>query len=166
MRKSQISNFKSQILGFTLIELLVVISIIGILATLVTANLNAARSRARDAQRKSDLRNTATALRLYFNDYGVYPQNGGTQNIYDMLGCGANGTAACSSNSPWTAGSGPTTYMNTFPKDPLSSQYYRYIYLGTDTYVLQACLENKSDTSGVSADPSWCPSTWMFQVQP
>lgn len=152
--------------GFTLIELLVVISIIGILATLVTANLNAARSRARDAQRKSDLRNTATALRLYFNDYGSYPKNGGTYNISDVLGCGTNGASACGSSLPWSAGSGPTTYMSSFPKDPLPSQYYKYIYVGTDSYTLQACLENKSDANGLVATVDWCPSAWMFQIQP
>ena len=59
--------------GFTLVELLVVISLIGILSTLVIANLNSARERARDAQRKSDLRNIQTALRLYYNDNAGYP---------------------------------------------------------------------------------------------
>jgi len=149
--------------GFTLIELLVVISIIGILATLITANLNAARSRARDAERKSDMRNTATALRLYFNDYGNYPKNGGTFNI---LGCGGLGTAACAGGVIWAAGAGPTTYMSILPKDPLSSQSYRYTYVNSDTYVLQACLENKSDTNGIVTDTGWCPSGWMFQIQP
>ena len=69
--------------GFTLIELLVVISLIGVLTTLVLANLNAARERGRDAQRKADLRNIQTALRLFYNDQGGFP----TSNNGQILGC-------------------------------------------------------------------------------
>jgi len=70
--------------AFTLIELLVVMALIGTLATLLLANFNAARERARDAQRKSDLRNIQTALRLYYNDYGIFPDNSGTQHSYRL----------------------------------------------------------------------------------
>lgn len=58
--------------GFTLIELLVVIAIIGILATIVLAAVNSATSRARDAQRKSDLHQASIALELYFAAHGTY----------------------------------------------------------------------------------------------
>ena len=65
----KISNLKSQISnsGFTLIELLVVISIIGILSTLLMANVGGVRERARDAQRKSDINQIQKALELYKN---------------------------------------------------------------------------------------------------
>jgi len=138
-----------------LIELLVVISIIGILTTLVAANLNSARGRARDAQRKSDLKNISTALRLYYNDKSRYP-------IAASLPWG----------SQWS--SGTTVYMSTLPNDPLPDQTYKY-QLGTDTdpsdtdnFRLSACLENKSDTSGKSITISgWtCDSGWVFQTKP
>lgn len=146
--------------GFTLIELLVVISIIGILATLVSANLNSARSRARDAQRKSDMRSVQTALRLYYNDFGSYPGSNSGGNI---LGCGS-GSGFCVWGSAWTAGA--TTYMPVLPKEPLTSQSYKYeVGADTDNYTLLTCLENKSDASGVAtADTTWCPSGWMFQL--
>lgn len=157
--------------GFTLIELLVVISIIGILTTLVAANLNSARSRARDAERKSDIRNMATALRLYFNDWNQYPPN--TCGGGGICGCGSGGTtqptSLCAWGTPWTNGS-VATYMSKLPVDPLSAQTYFYKRDPTypDKYTLSACLENKSDTSGVAGTVanSSCPGGWVFVIQP
>lgn len=152
--------------GFTLIEMLVVISIIGILATLVAANLNSARSRARDAQRKSDIKNISTALRIYYNDKGSYPANDGSNQ---MIACDP-GTTSCVWGTEWNIGT--TVYMQTLPKDPLSSaQNYRYTMgsvidpSDTDSYILQACLENGSDTNGVPSG-NLCTSGTMFQIKP
>ncbi|PIU36636.1 prepilin-type cleavage/methylation domain-containing protein, partial [Candidatus Roizmanbacteria bacterium CG07_land_8_20_14_0_80_34_15] len=54
--------------GFTLIELLVVIAIIGSLSALFLPNFMAARERARDTQRKSDLRQIQKALEMHKQD--------------------------------------------------------------------------------------------------
>ena len=131
--------------GFTLIELLVVVSLIGILATLVIANMNSARERARDATRKSDLRNIQTALRLYYNDNGGYPA-----------------TAAMGVwGDPWTP------YMNILPADPLSSQSYSYTSVaGSDDYTLYACLENASDDKCVDVVVGVCTSLCKYEVKP
>lgn len=59
--------------GFTLIELLVVVAIIGVLATVVLSSLSAARSRARDAKRISELRQLQTTLEIYHLDHDAYP---------------------------------------------------------------------------------------------
>jgi prepilin-type N-terminal cleavage/methylation domain-containing protein len=59
--------------AFTLVELLVVIAIIGILATLAVVALQQARSRARDSKRVADVKQTQTALELFFNEQGRYP---------------------------------------------------------------------------------------------
>ncbi len=134
--------------GFTLIELLVVVALIGILSTLVLANLNSARERSRDAQRKADLRSIQTALRLYYNDAGSFPIT----------------SAFPTGGSTWTVGG--TTYMSIFPKDPLSSQTYRYVYVDDDNYTLDACLENKSDDKCVT-DADFCPdSSCRYTVKP
>lgn len=60
--------------GFTLIELLVVVSLIAILAGVVYVNFNDSQKMARDVQRQSDLRDLQTAIELYKNKYGRYPE--------------------------------------------------------------------------------------------
>ncbi|OGL85497.1 hypothetical protein A3J03_05485 [Candidatus Uhrbacteria bacterium RIFCSPLOWO2_02_FULL_46_25] len=63
--------------GFTLIELLIVIAIIGILSTLAVVSLGNARARARDAKRIADLKQIQTALNLFYDQTGKYPQSPG-----------------------------------------------------------------------------------------
>ena len=119
-------NKKYPFFGFTLIELLVVVSIIGILATLLVANYSATRQRARDAQRKADLRNIQTALRMYYNDNNSYP------------------FSCCNWGGPFQSGN--VVYANPVPKDPSPNRRYSYVFdSGTGEYTLQACLENKAD---------------------
>ncbi|HEY0964540.1 MAG TPA: type II secretion system protein [Candidatus Paceibacterota bacterium] len=60
-------------LGFTLIEVMVVIAIVAILASIVGVNVNDAGKRSRDADRQSDLRMLQSAIELYKNKYGRYP---------------------------------------------------------------------------------------------
>jgi len=150
---------KIQNKGFTLVELLVVVSLIGVLATLVLANLNSGRQRVRDAQRKSDVRNIQTALRLYYNDNAGYPGSSSGK----IVGC--DGT--CEWGAMWQ--NDDITYMNVLPGDPLTTQSYRYTSsgAGSETYTLEACFENKSDDKGVvTSDTTWCPSGWEYTVSP
>ena len=74
-------NNKLEKRGFTLIELLVVIAIIGIISSVVLASLSAARTKSQDAKRLSDMHQMQTALELYYNSFGRYPDS-------DFAGCG------------------------------------------------------------------------------
>ncbi len=65
-------------LGFTLIEILVVVSIIGILAALLLANMVGIRERAADTRVKNNAAQLKNALRLYYNDNQTYPASSGT----------------------------------------------------------------------------------------
>lgn len=119
--------------GFTLIELLVVIAIIGSLSALLLPNFMATRERARDNQRKSDLRQIQKAFELYKQDQtdSSFPLT-----LPDSGVCWSSGLG-CSGN----------VYMNKFPTDPLGTDY-AYVYTDSLNYQVVACLENIADNDG------------------
>lgn len=60
--------------GFTLIELLVVITITGILATVVLASLNSARTKAHDTAIKAEMDELRSIASMYHLEYGRYSE--------------------------------------------------------------------------------------------
>lgn len=90
--------------GFTLIELLIVVLVIGALSGILlgVVNTTGVRAKARDAQRKADLKRIQTALELYFADNRAYPDHGSSWVLAQSIA----GTPAF------------TGYMDTIPQDP------------------------------------------------
>lgn len=124
--------------GFTLIELLVVIAIIAVLSALLMVNFVGIRQRARDATRKSDLRQIQSALELYRADQNGYPAV--------LPACG----------TALSAGSPTINYLPKTPCDPLlSSAYLTCFNQANAVYALRACLENTSDSQ---VDPANAPT--------
>ena len=164
--KDYFLNHKSS-RGFTLIELLIVVAIIGILATLLMTNFIGVRQRARDAQRKSDLRQIQSALELYRSDNGGYPTTNGEYRLPNSVG-----VSACPSAGSFTYSN--TTYMKKVPCDSLGTSYYNngnYYYDSSDgvNYTLAACLENTNDgdtndTSNAPTGSSGCPNGYKYFV--
>ena len=149
--------------GFTLIELLIVIVIIGILATIFFANYLGVRQRARDSQRKSNLRQIQAALELYRYGQGTYPVPG-TYGLYP---------ANCPTSGPLVGGT--ETYMKNIPCDSKGISYYNsgnyYYTSGGTSYTLCACLENIYDSQGAAnsacstgVSPA-CSSDEFFSLQ-
>lgn len=105
-------------------------AIIGILSAMVMVNLQDARERARDAQRKADLKQIQNALELYKNDQNPqeYPQT-----------------------DAWQTALQSGEYMKKIPKDPTHAQvsaWPEYVYdrsMEPLKYTIVACLENTAD---------------------
>lgn len=92
--------------GFTLMELLVVLAILSTLtlASIITLNPFTQLSKAQNAQMQQDLQQVKSALDLYYNDHGCYPEQGSFIFGGELK-------------------SGDTVYMKKIPKSPISTQY-------------------------------------------
>lgn len=129
--------------GFTLIELLVTISIIGALSALLVTNFIAARARASDSKKKSELQSLKSALRLYYNDNQNYPAGSGLINP---------GTGNLLPGESFTVGS--STYMKALP-----ASYWYYSSAPYDSFVLYAKLSNLSDDDIQNSFTKCCSPT-------
>ena len=140
MNKQISKSTNKQISAFTLVELLVVMSIIGVLAAIGLTSFTTAQMRGRDVQRKSDLKQTANALELYYADYGSYP---------DSITFGTQFT------------DGKTIYFKTLPIDPNSDRTYTYRIVPASSnqkFQLFARLENSQDQDCIDANCALNPN--------
>lgn len=116
--------------GFSLIELLVVIGIIAVLTALSVFNFNQARMRARDVQRKNDVKAFQEAMELYRLDNSQFPADEA-----DLV---------------------PTYLKSTLtdPKEALTNGSwadYAYTQTSATTYTFSVCLESTSDPLATGA---------------
>lgn len=138
------TNYSS---GMSKSEVLMVSTILGFIFLLGFFNLQISERRARDVQRKNDLKHVAAALNSYLYDFGAYPASVDGR----IFACGTpEHVRVC----VWAADgitdlSDPDypPYINPLPQDPLAStKDYTYIYLSnTRNFQLFASLENSSE---------------------
>ncbi len=134
--------------GFTLIELLVVIAIIGLLSSIVLAQLGTARQKARDAKRVADMQGIMSALELYYSDHSSSYPTTPTGNLLSNLA------------------SALTSYVGggSLPVDPLNTGSYVYKYCSSNvniSYVLAVVLEkNATQCSVSSTGVDTCGGLW------
>ncbi len=133
---------KTAVRGFTLIELLVVIAIIGVLSSVILANINVAREKADDARRLADAHTLVGALQMYYDDHGVYPPDPGPWTPGNVINnyvdqCGGDGH-----NDDCVANFGNELvpqYLTKIPRDPVyagTPNDYQYCSQDPQTYAL------------------------------
>jgi len=144
--------------AFTLIELIVVIAIIGVLTAFAVPNFMAARERARDIQRKNDLKQLQNAVEMYKLDNGEYPPS----DLFTKMKVAANTCWYADDTIPGLDFSSicpldKVIYMKKVVRDPnrsVAADNKSYFYSTNDVfkYTLCACLENKGDSDGTVGD--------------
>lgn len=148
--------------GFTLLELLVVIAIIGVLSSVVIVSLSNAKAKARDAKRIQDLSQIKTALDLYYNNNGYYPQTG--------CGWDCNDYRYGYSSASWNIlAADLAPYLSILPVDPINSSCppwqdgcYSYTYgnVGRNAYNAQYDLTAQLEST---SNPLRCSiMQWVF----
>lgn len=114
--------------GFTLVEIVIAVALIAIFVTLPSLTYANYLKKGRDTKRKADLNSVQSALEMYRNNNGVYPED-----LEELLG--------------------PPAYIQNIPEDPkkgqpvpgAEGQIYDYVYESADgsSYLLYAILENE-----------------------
>lgn len=128
--------------GFTLIELLVVIAILGSLSAMVLLNFNSQTDKARDVERKSDLKQYQAALEAYANrNNGLYPIQSASGVAVHTL-CGTLGLSGCPQDPQ--AGAGHQNYL--YRSDASGTRYvlWAIMKIGTPTSAFVVCSNGQT----------------------
>jgi type II secretion system protein G len=122
--------------GFTLIELMIIISILGVLAALISGNFITSLKKGRDARRKADLEQIQRALEMFYEDKKRYP------NSFTITP--SSNFSLCESGFALSCQPSEKIYMQKVPSDPVPGNYY--VYTSNDqSYQIYSCLENRLD---------------------
>lgn len=124
--------------GFTLPELLVSMSIIGVLATTSMVGMSSVRVKARDLKRVSDMGQLHTALELYNQAHGGYPNDGAPGLEGTPIG---NSAFNILSDAGWGSKIVGTVFMEGVPENPQPFGL-RYVYRSLNSDGSDCVTEN------------------------
>ncbi len=143
------NNFKFRNKGFTLIELLVVIAIIGILAAIVLASLNSARSKGGDAAVRSNLANIRGQAALYYDTNTTFGTN---------VACGytASGSTVGVCTGLFATGSTTAAAGLKAAAAAAGSTAYGFTNAAGDAWAIGAILKTKNIVSSTSGVDYYC----------
>lgn len=132
--------------GFTMIELIIVFALIALLSSyMLGMSFIGAKKRARDSERKTQIKQLSVALEQYVNDHGSYPASSADGEI---MGCDSNGDDVYDELCDWGGifgASGGVIYMAQLPKDKLSSNRRFFYQSNSIGWQLFARLEDDRD---------------------
>jgi prepilin-type N-terminal cleavage/methylation domain-containing protein len=112
--------------GFSLVELLIVIAIIGIITTVVLANVARAKANSRDGKRITDISQLQLALALYLDKNEQYPIGNSIATLSALIA--------------------PDKFVDKIATDPINDSLHKYGYTSDGfSYCLGASLENTAD---------------------
>lgn len=104
--------------GMTLIEIMVVVTILGIIATLVTVNVIGRLDQAKVSAAKTQIKNLETALDEFRRDNGFYPQT--EQGLKALIEKPSTGRV------PTSYPKGGYVKGNSVPRDPWNCEFSYY----------------------------------------
>lgn len=121
---------RKKLLGFTLIEVLVAVSIIAVISITATISFGSVRSKLRDSQRITDVKEIVTALEKYRRFNGQYPTC-----LTGNEGYTSGNSYICDYMDKWNSclGEKLKPYMNEMPADP-NSGFGAYCYVESYAY--------------------------------
>jgi prepilin-type N-terminal cleavage/methylation domain-containing protein len=146
--------------GFTLVEMVVVISIMLVLSGVGLFSYNEASKKARDTDRQADLRLVQTAVELYKQKNGLYPEGCNGPNAWS----GQTGTQySCTSGGPqYIIGISPA-YIRFLPQDKhlngTDSGYAYYVNSARTSYKIIAFRTVETETVDYDHKLKGCDST-------
>lgn len=136
--------------GFTLMELIISMAILAIVTGSILGTYTNSQKKARDARRKSDLKQLQNALEAFANDHrGLYPSadSGKVSACPAPADRGLSGTSCVWGTGSFLMTSG-ATYMQQMVTDPRTTvNYYYQVSTDNTKYQIYACLENSEDSS-------------------